>query len=186
MMRNLCLWPGRCQMELGSSLQHRQQRLHSQHRVQGCPQERGLAIERWFSFERIPWLYTLQEILLREYSLGVNVILACSSLKRMYRRILMGEHSRIRKSENCKEQDQEHSELGFNQNILFVHLHGSKELITKRIEMRKEHFVSPSLLQSQFDTLEPPEDTEKFMSINVEKSILEIVGEIEKTLGLNL
>ncbi|XP_069786395.1 probable gluconokinase isoform X3 [Narcine bancroftii] len=136
--------------------------------------------------ERIPWLYTLQEILLREYSLGVNVILACSSLKRMYRRILMGEHSRIRKSENCKEQDQEHSELGFNQNILFVHLHGSKELITKRIEMRKEHFVSPSLLQSQFDTLEPPEDTEKFMSINVEKSILEIVGEIEKTLGLNL
>ncbi|XP_060701128.1 probable gluconokinase isoform X2 [Hemiscyllium ocellatum] len=38
--------------------------------------------------DRIPWLCTLHEILMREISFGENMILACSSLKRMYRRIL--------------------------------------------------------------------------------------------------
>ncbi|XP_059825781.1 probable gluconokinase isoform X2 [Hypanus sabinus] len=135
--------------------------------------------------DRIPWLCTLQEILLREYLLGANVILACSSLKRMYRRILIGEHSIIkRKLINLEEH--KYSQFDFNKNILFVYLHGSIELIIKRLETRKGHFMSASLLQSQFDTLEPPEDTENFISINIEKSILEIMAEIGKYLGINL
>ncbi|XP_072137680.1 probable gluconokinase [Mobula birostris] len=135
--------------------------------------------------ERIPWLCTLQEILLREYLLGASVILACSSLKRMYRRILMGEHRIIkRKLENPEEQ--KYSQFDFNKDILFVYLHGSIELIIKRLETRRGHFMSASLLQSQFDTLEPPEDTENFISINIEKSIPEIVAEIGKYLGINL
>lgn len=137
--------------------------------------------------ERIPWLCSLQEILLREFSLGVNVILACSSLKRMYRRILMGEHSmKNRQAENYTEPNQAHSHLDFSKDILFVYLHGSIELITKRLETRKGHFMSPSLLQSQFDTLEPPDGTENFMSINIEKTIPEMVTEIGKKLGLNI
>ncbi|XP_051875411.1 probable gluconokinase isoform X2 [Pristis pectinata] len=135
--------------------------------------------------ERIPWLCTLHEILLREYSLGANVILACSSLKTMYRSILMGDSSVInRKSENYTEQ--KHSQLDFNKDVLFVHLHGSMELIMKRLETRKGHFMSASLLQSQFDSLEPPGDIETFITISIEKSIPEIVAEIEKNLGLNL
>ncbi|XP_067838311.1 probable gluconokinase isoform X2 [Heptranchias perlo] len=137
--------------------------------------------------DRLPWLCTLQEILMREKSFGENMILACSSLKRMYRRILTGEQSTINAdTESCTEQNQEQAQLGCNKDILFVYLHGSIELITKRLESRKGHFMSPSLLQSQFDTLEPPEGTENFIDISIEKSIPEIVAEIEKDLGENL
>ncbi|XP_078070611.1 putative gluconokinase isoform X2 [Mustelus asterias] len=130
--------------------------------------------------DRIPWLCTLQEILMREKSFGANIILACSSLKRVYRKILTGEQSTVNTD---SEQNQEQSQLGCNKEILFVYLRGSIELITKRLESRKGHYMSPSLLQSQFDTLEPPEGTENFIDINVEKSIPEIVAEIGKNLG---
>ncbi|XP_041043009.1 probable gluconokinase isoform X2 [Carcharodon carcharias] len=130
--------------------------------------------------DRIPWLCTLQEIIMREKSFGVNMILACSSLKRIYRRLLTDVQSTVNTD---SKQNQERSQLGCNKEILFVYLHGSIELITKRLESRKGHYMSPSLLQSQFDTLEPPEGTENFIDINIEKNIPEIVAEIEKNLG---
>ncbi|XP_048382307.2 probable gluconokinase isoform X2 [Stegostoma tigrinum] len=130
--------------------------------------------------DRIPWLCALHEILMREKSFGENVILACSSLKRMYRRILTGEQSAVNTTVT---RDQEQSQLGYSNNILFVYLHGPKELITKRLDSRKGHFMSPSLLQSQFDTLEPPEGTENFINISIENSISDIVTEIERHLG---
>uniref|UniRef100_UPI00398F511F probable gluconokinase isoform X2 n=1 Tax=Pristiophorus japonicus TaxID=55135 RepID=UPI00398F511F len=137
--------------------------------------------------DRVPWLCTLHEILIREKSCGVNMILACSSLKRMYRKILTGEQSTVKTdSESCTEQNQEQAQLGCNKEILFVYLHGSIELITKRLQSRKGHFMSSSLLQSQFDTLEPLEGTENYIDISIEKSIPEIVAEIEKDLSWNL
>ncbi|GCC24889.1 probable gluconokinase isoform X2 [Chiloscyllium punctatum] len=130
--------------------------------------------------DRIPWLCTLHEILMREISLGENMILACSSLKRMYRRILTGEQSATNRT---LRENQERSQLGCSKNILFVYLHGPIQLITKRLDSRKGHFMSPSLLQSQFATLEPPEGTENFINISIENSISEIVTEIERHLG---
>ncbi|XP_060701120.1 probable gluconokinase isoform X1 [Hemiscyllium ocellatum] len=130
--------------------------------------------------DRIPWLCTLHEILMREISFGENMILACSSLKRMYRRILTGEQSAVNRT---LKENQEQSQLGCSKNILFVYLHGPIQLITKRLDSRKGHFMSPSLLQSQFATLEPPEGTENFINISIENSISEIVTEIERHLG---
>ncbi|XP_038660810.1 probable gluconokinase isoform X2 [Scyliorhinus canicula] len=130
--------------------------------------------------DRLPWLCTLQEIVMREKSFGANMILACSSLKRMYRRILTCEQRTVNTD---SEQNQEQPQLGSNKDILFVFLHGSIELITKRLESRKGHYMSPSLLQSQFDTLEAPEGTENFIDISIEKSIPEMVAEIGKNLG---
>ncbi|XP_043568819.1 probable gluconokinase isoform X1 [Chiloscyllium plagiosum] len=130
--------------------------------------------------DRIPWLCTLHEILMREISFGENVILACSSLKRMYRRILTGEQSAVNRT---LKENEERSQLGCSKNILFVYLHGPIQLITKRLDSRKGHFMSPSLLQSQFATLEPPEGTENFINISIENSISDIVTEIERHLG---
>jgi gluconokinase len=42
--------------------------------------------------------------------------------------------------------------------VRFVFLHGSEELIAKRQAKRRGHFMPTALLQSQFETLEPPED----------------------------
>jgi beta-N-acetylhexosaminidase len=38
---------------------------------------------------------------------------------------------------------------------VFLHLHGSKEVLTARTEGRTGHFMPPALLDSQLATLEP-------------------------------
>uniref|UniRef100_A0A8C6Y871 Gluconokinase n=1 Tax=Naja naja TaxID=35670 RepID=A0A8C6Y871_NAJNA len=115
--------------------------------------------------DRIPWLCHLHEILMREHASGQSVILACSALKKMYRCILETE-----KLESTPRK------------ILFVHLAGPIELIASRLEKRRGHFMPPSLLQSQFDTLEPPCAPENFITVSLEKPVSETVSEIERHL----
>ncbi|XP_005296866.2 probable gluconokinase isoform X1 [Trachemys scripta elegans] len=126
--------------------------------------------------DRIPWLCKLHDILMREESAGQSVILACSALKKMYRRILVSGGDAV-----YSKSDQLDSATG---KVLFIHLDGSMELIASRLEKRRGHFMAPELLQSQFDTLEPPSAPENFITVSLEKSVSEIVSEIEKSLHL--
>lgn len=48
----------------------------------------------------------------------------------------------------------------------FVHLVGDKGLLLERMGAR-EHFMPPSLLESQLDTLEPLEEDERGMRVDV-------------------
>ena len=44
------------------------------------------------------------------------------------------------------------------EDVRWVHLKGSFELIMSRLQQRKHRYMPASLLQSQFDTLEEPRD----------------------------
>ncbi|KAM6289660.1 putative gluconokinase [Aegotheles albertisi] len=123
--------------------------------------------------DRIPWLCALHDILRREDSSRQDAILACSALKKVYRHILVSGASAI--ESNQPEQQGENAAL----KILFVHLDGPIDVIAGRLEKRREHFMPPELLKSQFDTLEPPSAPENFITISLEKSLPEIVLEIE-------
>lgn len=81
--------------------------------------------------DRQPWLDALRGIMRSALANGGKGILACSALKRRYR-----EHLRV------------------NEQVVFVHLSATPELIKRRLEQRKGHFMNPSLLHSQFATLE--------------------------------
>lgn len=83
--------------------------------------------------DRLGWLHKLHELLSTHQNKGV--VLACSALKESYRQILMGQ---------------------IGHKISWIFLHGSIDLLTKRIKNRTGHFMPESLLQSQFDTLEVP------------------------------
>ncbi|NWV77757.1 GNTK gluconokinase, partial [Dasyornis broadbenti] len=126
--------------------------------------------------DRIPWLCTLHDILRREDSSRQDAILACSALKRMYRRVLIRGASAI--ENNQPEQPAENPAL----KILFVHLDGPMDIIAGRLEKRRGHFMPRELLKSQFDTLEPPSAPENFITVSLEKSLPEIVLEIESTI----
>ncbi|HVO94371.1 MAG TPA: hypothetical protein VMT22_16095, partial [Terriglobales bacterium] len=63
-----------------------------------------------------------------------NGISACSALKQSYR-------ARLRVSEH----------------VVFVHLAASEDVIKRRLEHRQGHFMNPSLIESQFATLETPQ-----------------------------
>jgi gluconokinase len=82
--------------------------------------------------DRQPWLELLNEKL----RALPDAVLACSALKESYRRILS------RDIPDCR----------------FVHLRGSVELIRSRLTDRKHRYMPASLLESQFATLEPPQD----------------------------
>jgi gluconokinase len=98
--------------------------------------------------DRWPWL---QAIAAREDELlaaGQSAVVACSALKRVYRDILIGNRS----------------------DTVLVYLRGSKELIAERMKARKDHFMPPALLDSQFATLEEPGPDEHPIIVDIDGS----------------
>lgn len=86
--------------------------------------------------DRKRWLMALQRVIVRALAKGNHVALTCSALKAKYRRVLVANNPRVK----------------------FVHLTGSRTLISRRLKKRRGHFMPPSLLASQFLILESPED----------------------------
>jgi len=85
--------------------------------------------------DREPWLKILHQIIQEHLADGRSMILACSALKRKYRRIL------------GIDQLQVHS----------IFLQGSYSLLEERIAARSHQYMAKGLLQSQLDTLEEPD-----------------------------
>ena len=84
--------------------------------------------------DRGPWLDRLNAELHAREARGEHAVLACSALKQAYRDRLS--HGLT--------------------NWRLVFLHGAFELLRHRAEARKHRYMPASLLQSQFETLEPP------------------------------
>lgn len=106
------------------------------------------------------------------------MVLACSALKKAYRDILIRGKDGV--PPKCDEPGKERKVAEVK--LLVVHLSGSFEVISGRLLKRKEHFMPPKLLQSQFDTLEPPSAPENFIQISVDKNLSEIIATIMKAL----
>ena len=64
---------------------------------------------------------------------------------------------------------------------MLVFLKGDYQLIESRLALRRGHYMNPSLLGSQFETLEEPGDA---VQVEVTSSPEEIVEEIRGRLGL--
>ena len=109
--------------------------------------------------DRKSWLMDLSERIRQWWSNG-GAILACSELKESYRKLLTSKIDEVK----------------------FVYLSGSKELIKKRIENRKNHFMKYYLLESQLDTLEVPTYG---LHITIDHSPKEIINYITSELQIN-
>ena len=89
-----------------------------------------------------------------------GAVIACSALKEKYRKLLS---------------------KGISDSVYWVFLQGSFELIKERMQERKEHFMPPSLLASQFDTLEIPKNAIKAdISKTPDEIVASIISEIKK------
>jgi gluconokinase len=84
--------------------------------------------------DRWPWLRAIAEREDELLAAGQSAVVACSALKRSYRDIL----------------------LGGRPDTVLMYLRGSHALIAERMQVRKDHFMPPALLDSQFATLEEP------------------------------
>lgn len=105
--------------------------------------------------DRWPWLALVGEALAQAAEAGTGLVVACSALKRVYRDAIRAEAPGLR----------------------FVHLHGAREVLALRTQGRSGHFMPPSLLDSQLETLEQLHDDEPGIEVSIEQSIAEVVAD---------
>jgi gluconokinase len=111
--------------------------------------------------DRWPWLELLREQITRSLAAKENAVLACSALKRVYRK-----------------------RLGVSDDVKFVFLRGDCALIERQLRRRRGHFMNPALLQSQFADLEEPQPDEDMLVVELGRTPRELVEEIKARLGL--
>ncbi len=87
--------------------------------------------------DRFEWMETLNAKISEILSEGRSGVLACSALKDKHRKALA---------------------LGWETQVLYIHIQGSFETIHQRMEARKNHYMKAGMLKSQFEALEPPEN----------------------------
>jgi gluconokinase len=113
--------------------------------------------------DRAPWLKAIADEIDRLCRDGEHAVIACSALKRAYREILV--HGR--------------------DDVRIIYLKGSCELIARRLSLRKGHFMPPTLLESQFATLEPPGLSECPIVADIDASVEAIVDAVVEQLALD-
>ena len=108
--------------------------------------------------DRWPWLDRLAAEMAAIDGRGEHAVLACSALRQAYRDRLVRGGS-----------------------IRFVHLDGDQTTIAARMASRLHRYMPPTLLASQFATLEPPKDA---IVVDVRDTIPVQIAKIRAALNL--
>jgi gluconokinase len=109
--------------------------------------------------DRAPWLRAVVGAIARDG----DVVLACSALRRWHRDALRE---------------------GAGADVRFVYLAVDFAELDRRLRARTGHYMPPSLLQSQLDTLEPPDTTEA-LTVDAQAPVASIVDTIVRGLRLD-
>ena len=115
--------------------------------------------------DRWPWLHAIADWADATRKDGRHGVVACSALKREYRAAIVGANGDA---------------------VRIVYLNGEREVIASRMARRQGHFMPAALLDSQFETLEPPGDDEHPITVSVEPHPREIVESIVAALESDL
>jgi gluconokinase len=106
--------------------------------------------------DRRPWLDAISAWIDAHLASGQHGVVTCSALKRVYRdRLLLG-----------------------RDDVRLVYLYSSYDLIAERQAARQGHFMPAALIQSQFETLEPPAEDEYPIAMRVDLPPVQIVAEL--------
>ena len=105
--------------------------------------------------DRAPWLAAIASWMGERRP----VVVACSALTRRYRDVLRAD------------------------DVLFVHLTGSPELLGDRLAAREHHFMKAGMLQSQLALLEPPAHDERHLTLDIDASPAELSDRVAAALA---
>jgi carbohydrate kinase (thermoresistant glucokinase family) len=111
--------------------------------------------------DRLPWLQAVARWIDGQLAAHRPGIITSSNLKRAYRDITIGRRDGVR----------------------LVYLKGEEPVIHRRIVGRKHRYMPPSLLKSQFETLEEPGEDEHPITVSVRGTIGETVLELLRQLA---
>lgn len=111
--------------------------------------------------DRRPWLAAVARWIDERLAAGEPGIITCSALKRAYRRIIIGDRK----------------------GVTLVYLQGDEQLIAERIAQRTHRYMPPSLLHSQFATLEEPTQDEHAIVVPVGSALSATVADLLRKLS---
>ncbi|HEX6058346.1 MAG TPA: gluconokinase [Gemmatimonadaceae bacterium] len=116
--------------------------------------------------ERAPWLAALAGVVARCVEGDTSAVIACSALKRAYRRALVPDGAPAAA-------------------VRFVYLRATPALLAERLGTRQGHYFTAALLESQLAALEAPGDGEPAPVLTVDASMEPdaLVREIRRGLG---
>lgn len=112
--------------------------------------------------DRLPWLAEIARTIQAWRAAGQPGVVACSALKRDYREVIADQA----------------------QDLRFAYLRGSFPLIAQRLTARQGHYMPPSLLESQFATLEEPAADEPVITLDTCESAEQLVAGILAAMDL--
>lgn len=127
--------------------------LHSPHNV--AKMRRG---EPLTDADREPWLHAIAAWIAACASDRRSGVVTCSSLKRRYRDTLRTQQPQLR----------------------FAWLHADRDTLLERLEQRQGHFMSAQLLDSQLQTLEPPQDDEAVIRLDAAADIQTLAAAVAR------
>jgi gluconokinase len=111
--------------------------------------------------DRAPWLAKVEAWIAAQLAAGRSGVITCSALKRTYRSAI----------------------IGGRRDVILVYLTGSEHVIAERLEKRRGHFMPPSLLASQLETLQAPAPLEKPIVVNIDQSVAAQVDDVVEALA---
>jgi gluconokinase len=103
--------------------------------------------------DREPWLERINDAVFSIKHKQETGVIVCSALKKKYR-------DKIRDG---------------NDNVSFLFLDGSEELIVARMQQREGHYMKASMVKSQFEALERPDGEQDVIILDISASIPDLV-----------
>jgi gluconokinase len=107
--------------------------------------------------QRGPWIDRIYKQLRIYQQQHKNCILAYSGLKKAHRKVIFSSYS----------------------NRLGVLLNADTRLITERFNQRPDHFMSSKLLDNQFAEMEPFDNNEPILNLDINYSVDELVKQLQ-------
>ncbi len=113
--------------------------------------------------DRWPWLDAIADWIRERRDDGERCVVACSALRRAYRKRLAAGRD----------------------DVCFVYLRGEYDLVAARMARREGHYMPLSLLRSQYETLEEPDTEEHPVIVSIERPPEELTAHIIEALRLS-
>jgi gluconokinase len=110
--------------------------------------------------DRLPWLLSVRGVMDEHADSGRSAVVACSALKREYRKLLLTDRADTR----------------------FVYLRATPAVLERRLRERRDHFFDPNLLASQLESFEEPVDA---VVVDADGELEAVVDAVVTALGLS-
>ena len=107
--------------------------------------------------DRWDWLATLSNECVSRLDTAIDVVVACSALKKSYRNVVRAAAAAAAAPQPTSSPSRPSPAV----RVRFVYLHAPEDVVTQRALARQGHYMAAGMVRSQYSILEPPAEDER-------------------------